>query len=130
MRIGAVSLPLVMLAQPAQAGSAQVSGKVGFLSEWELLAEVRESATAGRKDFSGPLTIKHVGLCAPGRTVEMSGEIRYRITGWLKPRMQATLVIEGIECDFDGALSKTYDGVISCPLWRNVPLSLSVKQAE
>lgn len=130
MRLGAVLLLLATLMQPAQAGSAWVSGKVGFLSEWELSAEVNENATTGRKDFSGPLTIKHIGLCAVGRTVEMSGEIRYRITGWLKPRMQATLVIEGVKCDFDGALSETYDGVISCPPWRNVPVSLSVKAAE
>ena len=74
MRIGAVLLLLATLMQPAQAGSAWVSGKVGFLSEWELSAEVNENATTGRKDFSGPLTIKHVGLCAVGRTVEMSGE--------------------------------------------------------
>jgi hypothetical protein len=108
----------------------RLAPRVGFLSEWELSAEVNENATTGRKDFSGPLTIKHIGLCAVGRTVEMSGEIRYRITGWLKPRMQATLVIEGVKCDFDGALSETYDGVISCPPWRNVPVSLSVKPAE
>ncbi len=55
----------------------------------------------------------------------MSGEIRYRITGWMTPRMQATLVIEGVECGFDGKLSQAYDGAISCDKWRGVPLSLS-----
>ena len=73
MRIGAILLLLATLLQPAQDGSARVSGKVGFLSEWELSAEVNENATTGRKDFSGTLTIKHIGLCAVGRTVEYVG---------------------------------------------------------
>ena len=33
MRIGVVLMLLATLVQPAQAGSARVSGKVGFLSE-------------------------------------------------------------------------------------------------
>lgn len=130
MRLGAVPLLLMTLVQPALAGSVQVSGKAGYLSEWEVSAEVMENRATGKREFSGPLTIRHIGVCTPGRKSEMSGEIRYQITGWLRPRMKATLVIEGVECAFDAVLSETFDGVISCSLWRGVPLSLSVKPAE
>jgi hypothetical protein len=130
MRNAAVVVLFVALAGPAQAQSAQVNGTLGYLSEWEVSATVTENLSSGQREFSGPLVIRHIGVCTPGHPVEMSGEIRYRITGWLTPRMQATLVIEGVECGFDGKLSQTYDGAISCDKWRGVPLSLSVKSAN
>ena len=68
MRLGAVLLLLAALMQPAQAGSARVSGKVGFLSEWELSAEVNENATTGRKDFSGPLSSTSVSVLSAARS--------------------------------------------------------------
>jgi hypothetical protein len=57
-----------------------------------ISAEVMEDRARGKREFSGPLTVRHIGVCAPGRKSEMSGEIRYQITGWLRPRMKATLV--------------------------------------
>jgi hypothetical protein len=130
MRNAAVALLIVAFAGPAQARSAEVSGKLGYLSEWEVTATVTENVSAGKKEFSGPLIVKHVGVCTPGRPVEMSGEIRYRTTGWTAPRMQGTLVIDGAECGFEAKLSETYNGVMSCEQWRGVTLSLSVKAAD
>jgi hypothetical protein len=78
MRLGAVPLLLMTLVQPALAGSVQVSGKAGYLSEWEVSAEVMEDRARGKREFSGPLTVRHIGVCAPGRKSEMSGEIRLR----------------------------------------------------
>lgn len=121
---------LVTAAHPAHAGSAQVTGKLGYLSEWEVTAKVTERLAEGKKEFAGPLTVRHVGMCTTGRPAEMSGEIRYRITGWIKPRMTATLLLDGVECGFEGNLSDTYDGVMSCQQWRGVPVTLSVKPAE
>jgi hypothetical protein len=115
------------LAHPAHAGSTQVSGKLGYLSEWELTANVTERLADGKKEFVGPLTVRHVGMCTTGRPAEMAGEIRYRVTGWIKPRMTATLQLDGVECGFEGNLSDTYDGVMSCPQWNGVPVSLRVK---
>ena len=83
-----------------------------------------ERLSDGRKQFAGPLTVRHIGVCATGRPAEMSGEIRYQITGWIRPRMTATLSLDGVECGFEGSLSDTYDGVMSCEQWRGVPVSL------
>jgi hypothetical protein len=112
---------------PARADPVQVTGKLGYLSEWELSARVTERSSERGKEFSGPITVRHVGVCAPGRPVEMSGEIRYRITGWVKPRITATLSLDGVDCGIEGRLSETYDGVMSCDQWRGVPVSLSIK---
>ena len=50
------------LATPAGAQSLQVLGYAGVLGEWELTATVTENASQP-KEFSGPLTMTHVGLC-------------------------------------------------------------------
>ena len=71
--------------------------------------------------------MRHIGVCAPGRPVEMTGEIRFRTAGWMTRRMDATLVLDGKECAFAGKLGETYDGVLACPQWNGVPVSLSIK---
>jgi hypothetical protein len=130
MRTSILMLWFLVWAGTAQAQSFQVTGKLGYLSEWEVTANVAESLAAGKSEFSGPVTVRHVGVCAPGRPVEMTGQIRYRITGWMARRMTATLSLDGVECGFEAKLSATYDGVMACDQWRGVPLSLSVKSAE
>jgi hypothetical protein len=108
----------------------QVVGKLGYLSEWELTGTVTEHAAGAKREFSGPVVVRHVGVCSPGRPAEMAGEFRYQVTGWTTSRMQATLSIDGVECGFEAKLSDAYDGVLACPQWRGVPLSLSVKKAD
>ena len=128
MRNAAVVFLLLALGGPAQAQSAAVTGKLGYLSEWDVTGEVAEDVSNGKHAFSGPLTVKHTGICAPGRSVEMTGQIRYRIFSWLMTRrIQATLVLDGTECGFEGKLADAYEGVLTCPEWRGVPLSLAIK---
>jgi hypothetical protein len=117
----------ILVPASALAEHVQVSGKLGYLSEWEVTANVTERLTDGKKEFVGPLTVRHVGMCTTGRPAEMSGEIRYRVTGWIKPRMTATLSLDGVECGFEGNLSDAYGGVLSCPQWNGVPVSLRIK---
>ena len=75
-----------------------------------------ERLSDGKKEFVGPLTVRHVGMCATGRPAEMSGEIRYRVTGWIRPRMTATWSLDGVECGVEGNLvGDAYGGVLS---WR------------
>ena len=50
------------LAIPARAQSMQVYGKTGYLGEYELSSIVSEQVANGRKEYSGPLAVKHVGL--------------------------------------------------------------------
>jgi hypothetical protein len=110
----------------AHAEVVRVTGKLGYMTEWEVSAKVSEGVSSGKVEFSGPLTVRHIGVCNHNGPVEMSGEIHYQITGWITRRMKATLFIDGTKCSFVGKLSRTYDGVISCDRWRGIPLSLSV----
>ena len=63
MRIFLLPIVLGALAGPASAQSLQLLGYSGYLGEWELTATVAEDAS-GRSEYSGPVTLKHVGICS------------------------------------------------------------------
>ena len=54
---------LSALTIPARAQFMQVYGKSGYLGEYELSSIVFEQVASGKKEYSGPLAVKHVGLC-------------------------------------------------------------------
>ena len=79
----ALFLPIVLgaLATPAGAAqSLQVIGYSGYLGEWELTATVTETAPDSTAEYSGPLTMKHVGLCTQDGPEEKTGEMRFQIS--------------------------------------------------
>ena len=122
----ALSVVLGALATSAQAQSLQVIGYSGYLGEWELTAAVTETVSSQTKEYSGPLTMKHVGLCTQDGPEEKTGEIRFQISA-LSARLNATLSVAGVECTYSGRLSDSYDGMMNCPDREAVPLKLWVK---
>ena len=110
----------------AQAQSLQVTGHAGILGEWELSATVTERAVARTKEFGGPLTMKHVGVCTQDGPEEKAGEMRFQLAG-SPARMKATLLVDGVACTFSGKLSDSYNGMMNCPDRRPVPLKLWVR---
>jgi hypothetical protein len=114
------------LAAPAQAQSLQVVGYAGVLGEWELTATVTEKPLRWSREFSGPLTMKHVGICTQDGPEQKSGEIRFQISA-LSSQLDATLLVEGIECSYRARLSDPYSGMMACPDREAVPLKLWLK---
>jgi hypothetical protein len=114
------------LAKPAQAQSLQVIGYAGYLGEWEWSATVTEKVSSRTKEYSGPLTMKHVGMCTQDGPEEKTGEMRFQISG-SSSRMKATMQVDGVECTYGGRLSDSYTGMMTCPDRRAVPLTLWVK---
>jgi hypothetical protein len=119
-------IELSALATSAQAQSLQVFGYAGVLGEWELTATVTEAASRRAKEFSGPLTMKHVGMCTQDGPEEKTGEIRFQLSAW-SSRLNATLSVAGVECTYSGRLSDSYTGMMTCPDRHAVPLKLWVK---
>ena len=121
-------LPIVLgiLATPASAQSLQVVGYSGYLGEWELTATVTETASGHIKEYSGPLTMKHVGVCTQDGPEEKTGEMRVRISA-SSSQLNATLSVAGAECTYSGRMSDSYTGTMNCPDRRAVPLMLWVK---
>ena len=126
MRALFLLIALGALAAPARAQSLQVSGNAGVLGEWELSAVVAQTASRRNGEFSGPLTMKHVGLCTQDGPEKKTGEIRIQLSG-SSSRMKATLLVDGVECTYSGRFSNAYTGVMNCPDRRPVPLTLVVK---
>ena len=127
MRALVLLIVLGALATPAQAQSLQVLGYAGILGEWELTANVTGRVASGLKQFSGPLTMKHVGVCTQDGPEEKTGELRFQISG-SSTRLKATLLVDGVECTYSGRLSHSYTGIMSCPDRSAVPLTLWLKQ--
>ena len=121
-------LPIVIaaLGTPAGAQSLQVFGYAGVLGEWELTATVTEKVSGRTKEFAGPLTMKHVGVCTQDGPEEKTGEIRFQRSAW-SSRLNATLSVAGVECTYSGRLSDSYTGMMTCPDRQPVPLTLWVK---
>ena len=103
---------------PAEAETLEVLGQVGVLGEWELTANI--TATGTRKQFSGPLVMKHVGICTVDGPEEKTGEIQLQLFG--SSRVKATFVVAGVTCSYAGRKSDSFNGVMRCPDQRDVPL--------
>ena len=98
----------------------EVVGYAGLLGEWELSASVTGDSNR-QKEFSGPLTMRHTGICTQDGPEEKTGEIRLQVAG---SSLQATLLVGGIECRYSGRLADFYSGEMSCPDRSVVPLKL------
>ncbi|MGB6351792.1 MAG: hypothetical protein WBG10_17375 [Pseudolabrys sp.] len=126
MRAPILLIVLGALGSPACAHSLEVFGYIGELGEWEVTATVTENVSRRTKEFSGPVTMTHVGLCAQDGPEQKTGEIRLQISN-SSSRLTATLSVAGLECTYSGRLSDFYTGMMICPDRAAVPLKLWVK---
>ena len=123
-----LSLALILPAAHAEADPLQLFGYSGYLGEWELTATVTEGGSATPKEYSGPLSMKHVGLCTQDGPEEKSGKIRVQMPS--ESRIEATLWVDGVECGYQGVLSDFYTGTMDCPGRERVPLKLWIKESK
>ena len=121
-----IIVALIALATPAIAQSMQLQGKTGYLGEYELSSSVTEHGSNGSKEFSGPLVIKHVGLCTHDGPNETVTQIRFRVLD-ASSRVAVTLVFEGSECTYQGILSESQHGFMTCADGTSLPLRLWAK---
>jgi hypothetical protein len=125
---GAVVFLLMILntaTRPAAAETLEVLGQLGVLGEWELTATMTSATNGARKQFSGPLVMKHVGICTVDGPEEKTGEIQLQLFG--SSRVKATLVVAGVRCTYAGRKSDSFNGALRCPDQRDVPLLMWLK---
>jgi hypothetical protein len=130
IRLKTLLLVLMMsaVASSVHAQSLRVTGQTGYLSEWEVNGNVRESVSGRVREFSGPLTMKHVGLCSQAGPEEKVAEIKLQVVkSSLLPRFRATMTVDGSKCAFSGTFSDTYNGIMDCADAKGVPISLLIK---
>ena len=107
----------------AEAETLQILGQAGVLGEWELTANV--TATGTQKEFSGPLVMRHVGICTVDGPEQKTGNIKLQLSA--SSRVKATLFIDGVACAYAGRKSDSYSGLLRCPDQRDVPLLMWLK---
>ncbi len=116
-----------VVAASATAEPYAASGQVGYLQEWELKASLVKSVSGGRIEYSGPVTLRHVGLCSANGVEEKSG--RMRLTMSRAPSAaEGTLAMEGDSCRIVAAQPPSYSGLLTCRNGQGVPISFSIEE--
>jgi hypothetical protein len=118
---------LAAVGRPAQAQSLHLEGSAGYLSEWELSADVTADGAGDRRQFAGPLHLKHVGLCSANGPEQRTGTIELRLpSSARRSDVDAVLSINGARCSYRGALSGG-SGFMDCSDGNAIPLTLSAR---
>jgi hypothetical protein len=117
----------VLVAPSTLAQTLQIRGVAGYRSEYELTADVSgQSADQGWKELSGPLSVKHVGLCTHAGPGEMLGRLKIQFMD-ASHKIEASLSYDGRECAYYGFLSETATGFMTCNNKLTLPLRLWTK---
>jgi hypothetical protein len=103
------------------------SGQVGYLQEWELKASLAKSVSGGRIEYSGPVTLRHVGLCSANGVEEKSGKMRLTMSR-APGAAEGTLAMEGDSCRIVAAQPPSYSGLLTCRNGQGVPISFSIEE--
>ena len=122
MRARLALFALWFLATPAHAQKVEAFGYMGHLGEWELTATLSPTRSGWTKQLSGPLVLKHVGICTQAGPEEKSGEMHIRMS-WFSS-IVAEVKIESVACKYSAQLSHAYHGLMLCPDRSPVPLTL------
>ena len=120
--LGAVALWLCHVPPLA---AMEILGQAGVLGEWELTGHLTESGPDAHRQFSGPLKMKHVGICTQDGPDERAGEIRLQLTA--DSQVTAELVLDGAPCTYSARKTHNYEGTLSCEGRAPVPLLVWLK---
>ncbi|MGY8661796.1 hypothetical protein Q3C01_05430 [Bradyrhizobium sp. UFLA05-109] len=126
MRPVSFLLTLTILTLPVCSEPLQIHGTTGYAGEYELIGSVSEQNLNGKREFSGPLTVRHVGLCTHDGPKETIGEIRFELAK-SSSRITATLDFDAGKCAYKGVLSESYQGFMDCGREGSLPLRLWTK---
>jgi hypothetical protein len=121
--LGAIALCVILV---PRLGAMEFLGQAGVLGEWELTGNLTEGGS-GPKEFSGPLKMKHVGICTQDGPEERAGEIRLQLAGRSESRVTAKLVLDGVACTYSARKTHAYEGTMSCAGRAPVPLLVWLK---
>lgn len=104
----------------------RVNGQAGVLGEWELSAVVTETNANNKKEYSGPLTLTHTGLCTKDGPQQKAGELRFEFSR-AATRIDATVLLDGAVCSFNAKKSEAFKGVMKCAGQEDLPLLVWVR---
>lgn len=112
---------------PTAAEALELTGRYGYAGEWAVtatLAEAGPAASKRKRDFAGPINLKHLALCGPGEIAEKAGTLSLRRDG---QRYAAMLVIGEESCAVTGTLAEDGVAFADCGKAGKIPLRLWLK---
>jgi hypothetical protein len=111
----------------ASAEPFAASGQVGYLQEWELKASLAKTVSGGRIEYSGLVTLRHVGLCSANGVEEKSGKLRLTMSR-APGAAEGTLAMDGDSCRIVAGQPPTYSGLLTCRNGQGVPINFSIEE--
>jgi hypothetical protein len=118
-----------MLVAWASAEPYAASGQVGYLQEWELKASLAKTVSGGKIEYSGPVTLRHVGLCSVNGVEEKSGKLRLTMSR-APGAAEGTLAMEGDSCRITANQAPSYAGLLTCRNGQGVPISFAIEEVS
>jgi hypothetical protein len=119
--VSAVLICLGAAEAPAQSYSA--SGEIGYLHEWEIKGSLAKTTTRLGADYSGPVTLRHVGLCSANGVEERLAVVQLKVSS---SRMEGTLSMNDDSCRIVASASS---GRLTCRNGQGVPINFSIGPA-
>ena len=110
-----------------KAQAMELLGQAGVLGEWELTGNLTENGSGPSNEFSGPVKMKHVGICTVDEPEERAGNIRLQFADHSRSRVTANLVLDGVACTYDARKTHAYEGPMLCAGRAPVPLLVWLK---
>jgi hypothetical protein len=110
----------------ALAQSYAANGRIGYLGEWEMTGSLTRTANGASSDYTGPVTLRHVGLCSVNGAEEKSGVVQIRS----QPKASAvegTLALQDDNCHLVASRARAYSGVLNCRDGQGVPITFSIE---
>jgi hypothetical protein len=126
MRAFALAVLIVVLDTPGHAQPLQIKGIFGFLGEYELSATVTRETSGREQRLTGPMTIRHVGLCTHNGLNESGGEITLQVID-TKSQISAAFAFNGKQCTYKGRVSQENVGELICS-GDTIPFSIWFKK--
>jgi hypothetical protein len=125
--IATCAVATCVVATRATAEPYAASGQVGYLQEWELKASLAKTMSGGRIEYSGPVTLRHVGLCSVNGVEAKSGNMRLTMSR-APGAAEGTLAMEGDSCRIVATKVPSYSGLLTCRNGQGVPISFSIEE--
>jgi hypothetical protein len=109
----------------AWAQSYSFSGQIGYLHEWEMTGNLAKTVTRQGADYSGIMTLRHVGLCSVNGIEKKQGRMQMKVSS---ARLEGTLVMDDDQCRMVVSGSSG-SGLLTCRSGQGVPINLQIGQA-
>jgi len=116
---------LFAAAPPARAQSYSASGQIGYLHEWEITGNLAKTVTRLGAEYSGTVTLRHVGLCSFNGVEQKQARMQLKVSSG---RLEGMLIKDEDQCRIV-ASGSSGSGLLICGSAQGVPINLSIGKA-